>query len=190
MKIGVDIDGVLIDFEERLRCRAAMYSYIELKKLSKDNDSYWVQDKYNWTEDELETFRKRYLLDLSKESSIRPGAEEILKLLKQQGNELIVISSRGMEIEEMITVVQEMIDKCNIKFDKYYWKTRNKLKICQDENIDIMIDDNPMICEKLSKNYIKTLYFRNADGKELEKGDYLKEVHNWGEIYAEIKELK
>lgn len=32
MKIGVDIDGVLIDFEERLRYRAAIFDYTERKK--------------------------------------------------------------------------------------------------------------------------------------------------------------
>lgn len=31
MKIGVDIDRVLIVFEERLRFRASMFDYIEIK---------------------------------------------------------------------------------------------------------------------------------------------------------------
>ena len=49
-----------------------------------------------------------------------------------------------------------------------------------------MIDDNPVICEKLSKNHIKTLYFRNVYGKKLKEEMYLKEVCDWGDIYREI----
>lgn len=187
MKIGVDIDGVLIDFEERLRYRASIFDYMERKNtLSKANDSYWVQDRYGWTKDEWEEFSKKYLLELTKESCIKPGAEEILKLLKKEGNELIVISARGIEFEEMITLVQKKINKCNISFDKYYWKSPNKLEICLAENIDIVIDDNPTTCGNLSENCIKTIYFRNIYGKELKESNYLKEAHNWAEVYMEI----
>ena len=59
MKIGVDIDGVLIDFEERLRYRAAIFDYTERKNtLLKSNDYYWVQDEYEWSPDEWDIFKK------------------------------------------------------------------------------------------------------------------------------------
>ena len=79
--------------------------------------------------------QKKYLLELTKESCLRPGAEEILKLLKNEKNELIVISARGIEFEEMVTLVQEKINEYKIEFDKYYWKCPNKLEICLNENI-------------------------------------------------------
>lgn len=50
-----------------------------------------------------------------------------------------------------------------------------------------MIDDNPNICQKLSNNKIRTIYFRNVYGKKLEENKYLKEVNNWGEIYRHIQ---
>lgn len=188
MKIGIDIDGVLIDFEERLRCRAEIYDYIGRKNIElKDNDYYWVQDKYEWSEEEWSFFQKEYLIELTKESIIKSGAKEILDLLKQEGNELVVISARGIEFSEMITLVEEKIKDANIKFDKYYWKALDKLEICKNEKIDIMIDDNPNTCEKLSKNNIRTLYFRNIYGKQLHQNDYLKEVHNWGNVYRYLK---
>ena len=189
MKVGIDIDGVLIDFEERLRYSVSMFDYTQRKNsLKKVNDSYWIQEQYGWSKEQWEKFSKKYLIQLTKESCLKPGAEEVLKLLKEEGNELIIISARGTEFEEMITLVKEKINKYNIKFDKLYWKLTDKLSICLDENIDIMIDDNPMTCEKLSKNCIKTFYFRNIYGKQLEENNYLKEVHNWAEIYKEIKE--
>lgn len=87
----------------------------------------------------------------------------------------------------MINIVTEKFQKENIKFDKYYWKTQDKLKICKDEQIDIMIDDNPNTCQKLSQNNIKTLYFRSIYGKKIQENENLKEVHNWGQVYTAIK---
>lgn len=190
MKIGVDIDGVLIDFEERLRYRASMFDYETRNRVFSDSDDvYWVQDKYDWTKDEWEVFQKRYLLDLSRESCIKLGAQEILKLLKQEGNELVVISARGLESEEMITIVESLINSYNIEFDKYYWKTPDKVGVCLNEKIDITIDDNPNTCNSLSLNGIKTLYFRNVYGKQLQENNYLKEVRDWADVYKVIKSL-
>lgn len=110
-----------------------------------------------------------------------------MELLKQENNELIIISARGTEFDEMITLVEKKIRDNNLKFDKYYWKVQDKLKICKDEKIDIMIDDNPNTCEKLSQNNIKTLYFRNIYGRKIQENENLKEVHNWGKVYTAIK---
>lgn len=187
MKIGVDIDGVLIDFEERLKYQATMFDFNERKgDLLKENDSYWVQEKYGWSEEQWNRFSNKYLIQLTRESCLKPGAEEVLNLLKRERHELIIISARGREFEEMISLVEDKIRKHGICFDKYYWKTPDKLQVCIDENIDIMIDDNSTICEKLSKNSIKTFYFRNIYGKQLNENMYLKEVHDWGEVYREI----
>lgn len=60
----------------------------------------------------------------------------------------------------MINIVTEKFQKENIKFDKYYWKEHNKLEVCKQEGIDIMIDDSPTICKKMAENKIKAIYFR------------------------------
>ena len=63
----------------------------------------------------------------------------------------------------------------------------DKLQICKDEKIDIMIDDNPDTCYKLSKNNIRTLYFKNIYGKEIPENNYLTQVYDWGNIYRKLK---
>lgn len=47
----------------------------------------------------------------------------------------------------------------NLTFDKYFWKEHNKLKVCKEENIDIMIDDSPSTCKKMQANKIRAIYF-------------------------------
>ena len=190
MNIGIDVDGVLIDFEERFRYKAEIFDYLEKKNNEvKDKESYIIEEKYNWSEYDWNMFANKYLIELSKYSNIMPGVREVINLLKIDGHKLFIISARGTEFEDMITIVSEKFEKENLKFDKYYWKTKNKLEIIQKEKINIMIDDNPNTCEKLSSNNIKTIYFRNAYGKKLEESQYLKEVKNWGEIYRYIQEI-
>lgn len=189
MNIGIDVDGVLIDFEERFRHRAEVFDYIERKNNEiKDEHSYIIEDRYNWSEKDWKEFANKYLIELTKESNIIPGVKEIISLLRKDGHKLFIISARGTEFEDMITIVNEKFEKENLHFDKCYWKIKDKLKVIQDENVDIMIDDNPSICKKVSENKIKTIYFRNVYGEELEESQYLKEVNNWGEIYRYIKE--
>lgn len=188
MRIGIDVDGVLIDFEEHFRYRAEMYDFVELnKKGVKDKSIFWVQDKYDWSNEEADNFMKKYCVELTEDSNIMPGVKEVLSYLEEEKHELVIISARGMEGNILCDIAREKFEKENLKFEKYYWKIQDKLEVCKKENIDIMIDDNPKTCKKISSNGIMTLYYRNIYGEDLEEHEFLKEVNNWGEIYRFIK---
>ncbi len=191
MKIGIDIDGVILDYERILKTYGDLYDFIELKKDGIVNrNEHYLRNRYNWTEEERMEFVNKYFLELSKITPLMPGAKTIISMLKKEGNELIIISARGGMIEEMKDVALEKFEKENLSFDKYYWKQDNKLEVAKRENIDIMIDDSYDVCKKLSANGIRTIYFRDKDMKLLEQNEYLKEVSNWGEIYRYIKKLE
>lgn len=190
MKIGIDVDGVLLDYEKGMLANAEIFDIEKCRGNGKVYlDKYFVQDKYDWTEEEKKKFINENLGKISKESSIMAGAKTVLYKLKEMGYELIIISTRGTENNDMINIVTEKFQKENIKFDKYYWKEHNKLEVCKQEGIDIMIDDSPTTCKKMAENKIKAIYFRGIRGYDLEENKYLKEVSNWGEIYRYIMEI-
>ncbi len=191
MKIGIDIDGVILDYERILKTYGDLYDFIELKKDGIVNrNEHYLRNRYNWTEEERMEFVNKYFLELSKITPLMPGAKTIISMLKKEGNELIIISARGGMIEEMKDVALEKFEEENLSFDKYYWKQDNKLEVAKRENIDVMIDDSYDVCKKLSANGIRTIYFRDKEMKLLEQNEYLKEVSNWGEIYRYIKKLE
>ena len=191
MKIGRDIDGVILDYERILKTYGDLYDFIELKKDGIVNrNEHYLRNRYNWTEEERMEFVNKYFLELSKITPLMPGAKTIISMLKKEGNELIIISARGGMIEEMKDVALEKFEEENLSFDKYYWKQDNKLEVAKRENIDVMIDDSYDVCKKLSANGIRTIYFRDKEMKLLEQNEYLKEVSNWGEIYRYIKKLE
>ena len=189
MKIGIDIDGVIIDYERVLKTYGELYSYIELnkRKLINPNEQY-LTDRYNWTEEECKNFIDKYFVKLSKKAELIPGAKDVIKMLQKEGNQFIIITARGYEREQMKIAAEEKLKKEGLKFDKYYWKIKDKVEIAKKENIDLMIDDTYQICKKMAENKIKTLYFRDKKMKKIENEKYIKEVSNWGEIYRYIME--
>ena len=142
--------------------------------------------KYRETKEEKESFIKESLGKVSEESSLMPGVKEILPKLQEEGHELIIISARGKEADELIDIVTKKFEEANLRFDRYYWKITDKIKICKEENIDIMIDDNPTTCKKMIENEIKVMYFRGIRGYTIPSNRYLMEVTNWGEVYRNI----
>lgn len=191
MKIGVDIDGVILDFERELKTYGDLYDFIELKKDGiKDRNEHYLRNRYNWTEEERMNFTNKYFIDLSREAPLLPGAKYVINKLIEDGNELIIISARGGLIKEMKDVALERLEQEGLCFNKYYWQQNDKLEVAKKENIDFMIDDCYDVCKKLSENGVKTIYFRDKDMKKIEQNEFLKEVSNWGEIYRYIMNQK
>lgn len=187
MKIGIDLDGVVIDSEKSLRTYAEIFDNDILKGNHLiDKQEIRVQDRYDWTEEQQKEFITNYLLKNSKDSHLMAGFKKVYHLLKAE-HEFVVITARGGFVKEMKEDAIRILQENGIEFDKYYWKVEDKLEICQKEKVDLMIDDNWKIIKKLSENNIKTLYFRDTNLIKLPENEYIKEVSYWGEVYRYLK---
>ena len=189
MKIGIDLDGVVIDSETTFRTYEEIFDIDILKGnnlINKKEPKF--QARYNWSSNQEKEFIEKYFLKVSRESGLMSGFIAIYKLLKKQGHEFVVITARGGYVKEMKDDAIRLLEENNIKFDKYYWNVEDKLEICKKEKVDIMIDDDWNIIKKIAENKIRTLYFRDTNLMILEENKYIKEVNNWGEIYRYIKE--
>ena len=188
MKIGIDLDGVVIDSEATFRTYEEIFDIDILKGnnlINKEEPKF--QSRYNWNEEQKKEFVNRYFLTISQQSQLMSGFIAVYNLLKEQGHEFIVITARGGLIKEMKDDAIRLLEENNIKFDKYYWTVEDKLEICKKEKVDIMIDDDWKIITRLAENKIKTLYFRDTNLVKLEENEYIKEVNNWGDVYRILK---
>lgn len=191
MKIGIDLDGVIFDSEKLYRVCTELYEVLDLKKNNiKDNSELMFQQRYNWTDEETKGFVDKYHDYIVKNSNFMPGVKEVLKLLKQEGHELIVITARGKSMgERHIKTTEEILKKNNFEiFDKYYWAILDKAKICKEEKLDLMIDDYKENCLKIANEGIKTIYLKDAPSQEINDNENIKTLYNWGEIYRFIHE--
>lgn len=190
MKIGIDLDGVIFDTEKEFRVYSELYDMMELHRNSKkDNRNMRFQDRFDWTTEEINDFLSKYHKKVIEESSFMPGVKDILKKLKEDGHDLILITARGGINKEMIHITEKRLKQNNLDiFDKYYWAIGKKDEICTKEHIDIMIDDFDENCKAISDAKVKTIYLKDAPSKELDENEYLKVLYNWGEIYRYICE--
>lgn len=192
MKIGIDLDGVIFDSEKEFRVYSELYDMMDLKQNNKtDNRELKFQDRFQWTQQEIDNFLKKYHKQIIEESNFMPGVKRILKMLKKEGHSLIIITARGGMHKDMIKITEERLKENGMDiFDKYYWATENKDEVCKKENIDIMIDDFCENCESIANSKIKVIYLKDAPSYDLEENEYIKVLYNWGEIYRYINEIK
>ena len=191
MKIGIDLDGVVFNTEMLWSTYAELYDCIELNRnsvITKEEPRF--QERYDWSDKDKEAFLDKYA-DIT-EFDMMPGAKQVINMLKEEGHELVVITARGAisNQKEGASIAAQKLETEGIKFDKYYWKQKEKIDICQMEKIDVMIDDNYHICEAIRDAGIPVIYFNSLSRKHIEEKDGLKEVSNWGEVYRVIKILK
>ena len=192
MKIGIDLDGVVFDSEKEFRVYSELYDMLDLKQNSKiNNKELKFHSRFKWTKEDIDGFLNKYHKQIIVESNFMPGVKRILKLLKEDGHTLILITARGGMNRDMIKVTEERLQQNEMNiFDKYYWATENKDEVCVKENVDIMIDDFCDKCKSIANSKIKTIYLKDAPSYDLEENEYIKVLYNWGEIYRYIKEIE
>ena len=187
MRIGIDLDGVVIDSEQTFRTFEEIFDIEHNQNKLIDREEPKFQGRYSWSLEEQMEFQK-YFLEVARNSSLMPGFKKVFFLLKKLGIEFVVITARGVTpngnfMKEMENDAKRILKRNHIHFDRYYFKQKDKLEVCLKEKVDYMIEDDYKIIEKLADNGIKTLYFRDVGLKKLEENDYIKEVNNWGDIY-------
>lgn len=190
MKIGIDLDGVVFDSEAAFRTYEEIFALEELEGSPIiDREEPKFQARYNWTKEQEQGFIDQYFSIISKEeSSLMPGFKAVYKRLKALGVEFVVITARGMFLPEMKEDSIHIFEQNGIVFDQAYWMVEDKLEICQKENVDLMIDDDWKIIQRLADNNIHTLYFRDTNLRKIEGNPNVREVNNWGDIYRAVKE--
>ena len=184
MKIGIDIDGVILDFERTMRSYAELYDLLILGKEGiKNSNQFDYLKRYNWTEEEKNNFINNYLVYATLNSTpLIPLVKEMLELFQLEGYEYNFITARGSLKKETKAAVIQVFQRNNIPINNIYWGIEDKVSKCKELGIDLMIEDNPNTCKLLTDNKIRTLYFRDKGNEIIENNELLKEVSNVGEI--------
>ena len=96
MRIGLDIDGVIIDSERSFEVNAVLYS---LENFGEDRiinkELCHVENRHAWPKEYEEKWFAEKMLPLAENANFMPGALEVIQLLKQKGHEIIIVTARG-----------------------------------------------------------------------------------------------
>lgn len=179
-KIALDLDGVVFDSENLYRVYTEIYDTEVFKKDSIiDNEKRVFQKRYNWQEDEFKKFYQEYAPKVLKQAPLMTGVDMVLPRLVQK-YELIIVTARS---DEEIKYALEKFRQLNIDNIQIFNNEHHKIDRFLKEQVAYIIDDDETICQLAAQNNIHALYFKNNASSKLPENNYLKNVHNWGEIY-------
>lgn len=193
MNIGIDIDGVLTDFERYVIDYGTKMCVEENWTLNMDVSQYLDINVFDWDNNQAEIFRDKYFVKYLTESPVRIFAPEIIIKLKEEGNKIYLITARDDDempdehYGKIQSITREWLKKQSIIYDELIFK-KEKLQPCIENNIDVMIEDSPENIERLSKK-IKVIKFDCRYNNDIENKN-ITTAYSWYHIYRIIKEMK
>ena len=197
MRIGIDIDGVLTDIEQWQLDYGSKFYFEKYGKEIQNNEGYETTEIFKVDSKLDDEFWTEYFKDYSINVDVRKFSSEVIKKLKQDGNEMYIITARGsflshsanvMLFEENKNIVLEWLRKNEIEYDKIIFSPEDKLSICLENNIDVMIEDKVDNINKISTR-IPVICFHAGYNKNC-KGNNIFRCYSWYDIYSKISSIK
>ena len=188
MKIGIDVDNTITDTLPLLKKYCEEYNNKVIKRnLSMNEEGFSLYNLYEWTEDEKTEFLEKYINEIRKKVNIKQNAQKVIKKLKQEGNTIYIITARKyIKGESPYKITQEFLQKNNIQYDELVIQT-DKKQFCIDNNIEILIDDEPQNINSVSE-VIPVIVFEALYNKKCNGNNIIK-VNTWDEVYSIIKDM-
>lgn len=194
MRLGIDIDNVISNFNEEL-----LKEYINHDKelrntgIVNKNADYIRRGMFDWTEDEEKIFYRDNIEIIVKGLKVIDGAKEYIDKLKEDGHIIYIITGRDNgEYSDPYNMTKKWLNDNSIYYDEliltnaYKNNKHGKTEKCLENNIDIMIDDSVHICQDCIDNNITTLLMDTPYNKQVD----IPRVRNWKEIYQFISDYK
>lgn len=154
MRIGLDLDDTVCKTSEGVNKLAKRYALEEGIEISD------IFMKF----DERKKFLSKYFVDIIRNAELKDGFKEAFERISLN-NDIYIITARsdnfmpdGMRVDY---VTLEWLEENDISFRGYYSHSykEEKARICKENDIDIMIDDDFANYEALVEAGIKTILF-------------------------------
>lgn len=191
MRIGIDLDDTITKTDEILFKYAKIYNEEEKILFNINREEWNLTKAFGWNEENIKEFFSKYLKSIYEKAEIKENAKERINKLKDDGNEIIIITARDTKsLKEVHEVCKDWLINNKINVDKIVVDGENKAQKCLENKIDIFIDDNICNCENVYNNLKIPVLLMNSRYNKDYQNPKIKRVYNWNEIYNEICKYK
>lgn len=192
MRIGIDIDGVLTDVIRYACDYGSKYFFDKYGKLDINIDSWSLKDMFNVSDEEDKECWLKIVDNYAINESARPFAAEIIDKIKNENNEIYIITARSASKwddvnGEMNNILISWLNNNNIKYDKLI-VSKEKLEICKNYKIDIMIEDKTENINSISTK-IPVICFNANHNKNLKENNIYR-AYSWYDVYYKYLIIK
>lgn len=192
MRIGIDIDNVISNFNEMLLEAYLMHDK-ELRNtgIINPNAKYIRTGMFDWSNEEELSFYKDNIEGIAKKLKVKEKAKEYIDRLQSDGHLIYIITGRDNgEYSEPYNMTKKWLDENNIYYDNLIltdaYDIHAKSLECLKNDIDIMIDDSVRICSDLITSGITTILMDTPYNRKIN----IKRVKNWEEFYEFVSSYK
>lgn len=190
MKIGIDIDNTITDTLTILKQYCKKYNDEVVKRnLPMNEKGFATTNLYDWTEGEEGEFCRKYLEEAVMQAKIKENADKVIKKLKEEGNTIYIITARlKHHFKQPYEITEKFLKENGIVYDELMVGITDKKQCCIDNDIDILLDDEPQNINSVSE-IIPVIVFEAIHNEECNGSNIIK-VKTWHEAYDIIKKIE
>lgn len=192
MRIGIDIDGVLTNVIRYACDYGSKYFFEKYGKLDININAWSLKDMFSVTDEEDKECWLTIVKNYAMNEPASPFAAEIIDKLKNENNEIYIITARSAskwdDVDgEMNNILISWFKKNNIRYDKLI-VSKDKLEMCKKYGINAMIEDKTENIKSIS-NEIPVICFDENHNKNL-KGKNIYRAYSWYDVYYKYLIIK
>ena len=196
MKIGIDIDGVLNSQYDFCIEYGTRYCNEMGKYKLENTDVLDTTDMFMWGEETAHKFWNKYRKDLVVTLPAKPFAAEVISKLKDERNDIYIITARKIGdnwwpkdlAKDTEEITKKWLAENNIYYDEIAFDVIDKGTYCKENNIDIMIEDEPQNIRKLIGS-TEVIVFDYQYNRQDEFKNLIR-AYSWYDTYIKINEYK
>ena len=188
MKIGIDIDNTITSTIPVLRESCIKYNNEVVKRnLPINKYGFAVSNFFEWTYEEKMDFCSKYLEKIVVSAEVKHNAENVIKELKEENYIYIITARKKPYFSNPYELTKKFLYENDIVYNELIVECDDKYKFCVENNIDIMIDDEPQNINAIS-SVIPVIVFDGIQNSMC-KGNNIIKVNSWDEVNEIIHDL-
>jgi hypothetical protein len=194
MRIGVDVDGVLVNTAGFMH----KYGRRFFRKAPVDPSGYTIEEIFDVSGLPVLLFGIRWFFPYyCRNYPPFPYADKVYKDLDRNGHKIYQITARKFTLSRSplgkasLKLLKNWLRKNGFKYNKLILcdeknVAEEKLRYCRQYHIQVMLDDNPETAEMLAKNNIRVLLYDAPYNKNIAH-ELITRVGNWKDIEKQLK---
>lgn len=153
MKIGFDVDNVLVDqYNYQMKYGVP---YFEKRGYHVQNENgFDIEDIFQCSHAEREKFWTKYIWRYCLKEPMTVDAATVSSQLRKKGHEIVIVTGRAHTTENGITgklfrwMLLHWLKKNHFEYDEIFYcseenSAEDKVRVCLEQKVDVMIDDKP-----------------------------------------------
>lgn len=187
MRIGIDMDGCLIDIAKFIADYGIKFCYENKIDYHIKEEEYDEAKALGISGGNAEKFWNTYLEYYATQYPARDFASEVIRKLREN-HEVYIVTARNEEglppeaYGKMQAMVKKWLEDNKIEYDGIVFTQGSKLPYCLENKIDIMVEDSPRNIADIATK-IPVLCFNNPYNKEV-AGKNITRVYSWYDVLA------